>query len=80
MINQATTYHQLREHLAYLKLGAVAEQLAAALEQAESDKPSYTRFLHDLLAVEVKATEQRRLDGRLGSGHQPFGLVRNHAR
>jgi len=65
MINQATTYHQLREHLAYLKLGAVAEQLAAALEQAESDKPSYTRFLHDLLAVEVKATEQRRLDGRL---------------
>jgi DNA replication protein DnaC len=58
-------YHQLREHLAYLKLGAVAEQLAAALEQAETDKPSYTRFLHDLLAVEVTATEQRRLDGRL---------------
>lgn len=58
-------YHQLREHLAYLKLGAVAEQLAAALQQAEQDKPSYTRFLHDLLATEVSATEQRRLDGRL---------------
>lgn len=58
-------YHQLREHLAYLKLGAVAEQLAAALQQAEQDKPSYTRFLHDLPASEVSATEQRRLDGRL---------------
>ena len=58
-------YHQLREHLAYLKLSAVAEQLAAALQAAEQNKPSYTRFLHDLLAVEVAATEQRRLDGRL---------------
>ncbi len=58
-------YQQLREHLAYLKLPAVAEQLAHALEQAESEKPSYTRFLADLLSVEITATEQRRLDGRL---------------
>lgn len=58
-------YQQLREQLAYLKLGALAEQLARALEQAETDKPSYTRFLHDLLGVEITATEQRRLDGRM---------------
>ena len=58
-------YHQVREHLAYLKLPAVAEQLAAALQAAETDKPSYTRFLADLLAIEVAAAEQRRLDGRL---------------
>ena len=58
-------YQQLREHLAYLKLSAVAEQLARALEQAETEKPSYTRFLADLLSVEITATEQRRLDGRL---------------
>ena len=59
-------YQQLREHLAYLKLSAVAEQLAAALEQAaQQNKPSYTQFLHDLLGVEVQATEQRRLDGRM---------------
>ena len=32
-------YQQLREHLAYLRLSAVSEQLAAALEQAERDKP-----------------------------------------
>jgi DNA replication protein DnaC len=58
-------YQQLREHLAYLKLGTVAEQLAQVLEHAESQKPSYTRFLADLLSVEITATEQRRLDGRL---------------
>jgi DNA replication protein DnaC len=65
MTGHASTYQQLRDHLAYLKLGAVAEQLATALQRAESDKPSYTQFLHDLLAAEVRATEQRRLDGRL---------------
>ena len=58
-------YQQLREHLAYLKLSAVAEQLAAALQAAQQNKPSYTQFLHDLLSTEVQATEQRRLDGRL---------------
>jgi DNA replication protein DnaC len=58
-------YQQLREHLAYLKLPAVAEKLAHALEHAEQAKPGYTRFLADLLSVEITATEQRRLDGRL---------------
>ncbi|HMJ35217.1 MAG TPA: IS21-like element helper ATPase IstB [Baekduia sp.] len=64
-MNKHTTYQQLRGHLAYLKLAATAEHLPAALQHAETDKPSYTQFLHDLLAVEVKATEQRRLAGRL---------------
>jgi len=64
-MSAASVYQQLRSHLAYLKLSAAAEQLAAALEHAERDKPSYTQFLHDLLDVEVSATEQRRLDGRL---------------
>ncbi len=60
-----TIYQQLRGHLAYLKLGAAADALAPALQQAERDKPGYTQFLHDLLAAEVAATEQRRLEGRL---------------
>jgi len=64
-VNRHATYQQLRGHLAYLKLAAAAEQLPAALEAAERDKPGYTQFLHDLLDVEVTATEQRRLDGRL---------------
>jgi len=60
-----TVYQQLRGHLAHLRLTAVADRLAPALEAAERDKPGYTRFLHDLLAAEVDAAEQRRLHGRL---------------
>ena len=60
-----TIYQQLRAHVHELRLTAIAEQLAPALEHAEREKPSYTRFLHDLLAHEVHAVEQRRLQGRL---------------
>jgi IstB-like ATP binding protein/Mu transposase-like protein len=60
-----TIYQQLREHLHYLGLRAAADQLAPALETAERDKPGYTQFLQDLLATEVTAVEQRRLQGRL---------------
>ena len=70
-MNREATYQQLRSHLAYLKLAAVAEQLPAALQGAEKDKPSYTQFLHDLLDVEVKATEERRLHGRLRFANFP---------
>ena len=64
-MNKHATYQQLRGHLAYLKLAAAAEQLPAALEAAEKTKPGYTQFLHDLLDVEVNATQQRRLASRL---------------
>jgi DNA replication protein DnaC len=64
-VNKHATYQQLRGHLAYLKLAAAAEQLPKALEDAEKTKPGYTEFLTDLLAVEVTATEERRLAGRL---------------
>jgi DNA replication protein DnaC len=64
-MNQHATYQQLRGHLAYLKLTAAAEALPAALEHAEKAKPGYTQFLHDLLDVEVTATQDRRLAGRL---------------
>ena len=70
-MNRNATYQQLRGHLAYLKLTALAEQLPAALEQAEKTKPGYTQFLHDLLDVEVTATEQRRLNGRLRFANFP---------
>ncbi len=70
-VNRGATYQQLRSHLAYLKLTALAEQLPAALEQAEKNKPGYTTFLHDLLDVEVTATEQRRLQRRLRFANFP---------
>jgi DNA replication protein DnaC len=58
-------YQQTREHLHYLGLRAIADQLAPALETAETRKPGYTEFLHSLLKAEVDAVEQRRLQGRL---------------
>ena len=64
-MNKHATYQQLRGHLAYLKLTAAAEQLPAALEQAEKAKPGYTQFLHDVLETEVEATRERRLASRL---------------
>lgn len=70
-MNKAATYQQLRSHLAYLKLAALAERLPAALEAAEKKNPGYTEFLHDLLEVEVNATEERRLQGRLRFANFP---------
>ena len=66
-----TVYQQLREHLHYLGLRAAADQLAPALEHAEKTRPGYTQFLHDLLATEVAAAEQRRLQGRLRFARLP---------
>jgi len=70
-MNEQSVYQQLRSHLAYLRLQAAAEQLAPALEQAEREKPSYTRFLERLLNVEVDATEQRRLESRIRFANFP---------
>ena len=64
-MNKHTSYRQLRSPLTYLKLAAIAEHLPAALEQAERNNPGYTQFLHDLVDVEVEATEERRLAGRM---------------
>jgi DNA replication protein DnaC len=65
MSSTDTLYQQLRDHLHYLKLAAVADALAPALEHAERERPSYSEFLAGLLKTEVDATEQRRLQGRL---------------
>jgi DNA replication protein DnaC len=70
-VSADTVYQQLREHLAQLRLHTVADRLAPALQQAEQDKPGYTQFLADLLAAEVQAAEQRRLQGRLRFARLP---------
>ena len=64
-------YQQLRSHLAYLKLSAASEALAPALEDAQTQKPSYTAFLEALLSLEVAADERRRMAGRLRFAHFP---------
>jgi DNA replication protein DnaC len=58
-------YQTLRSHLHYLRLEAAAEALPQELERARKEKLSHTAFLERLLAIEVEATEARRLAGRL---------------
>ncbi len=62
---QARGYQALRSHLAVLKLAAAAEALPAVLDAARTEKLTVTAALERLLAIEVQATEARRLAGRL---------------
>jgi DNA replication protein DnaC len=61
----ASRYQQLRSHLAELRLHTAAEHLPTVLDQASSEGLSVTAALERLLALEVDATEARRLAGRL---------------
>jgi len=61
----ASRYQQLRAHLAVLRLDTAAEHLPTVLDQAAAEGLSITAALERLLAVEVDATEARRLAGRL---------------
>ena len=62
---QASVYQQLRGHLATLKLATAAEHLPAVLDQATAEDWSMTTTLERLLAIEVDATQGRRLESRL---------------
>ena len=62
---QAAVYQQLRGHLAALKLHDAAEHLPAVLDAATAEGLSLTAALERLLAIEVTATDARRLAGRL---------------
>jgi DNA replication protein DnaC len=68
---QAATYQRLRSHLAYLKLPTAAEHLPAVLDAARSENLSPTAMLERLLDLEVTATEERRLTGRLRFANLP---------
>ena len=61
----ASRYQQLRGHLAELRLHTAAEHLPTVLDQANAEGLSLTAALERLLALEVDATEARRLAGRL---------------
>ena len=66
-----TVYQKVRSHLAYLKLAAAAEALPGLLDEALKAKATHAEFLEQLLAVEVQATEARRLAGRLRFANFP---------
>ena len=65
----ASRYQRLRGHLTALKLHAAAEALPTVMDQAATEQLSLTAALERLLAIEVDATEARRLAGRLRSAH-----------
>ena len=62
---QASLYQQLRAHLAVLKLHDAAEHLPTVLDAAHTEGLTLTAALERLLAIEVDATEARRLAGRI---------------
>ena len=62
---QASLYQTLKSHLAVLRLYDCAEALPSVLDAAAAEQLSMTATLERLLAIEVSATEARRLAGRL---------------
>jgi DNA replication protein DnaC len=71
----ASIYQQLKDHLAELKLADAAEALPRVLDQAQAEGWSLTQTLEHLLAVEVTATDARRLAGRFRFANLPTGAT-----
>lgn len=71
----ASIYQQLKGHLAELKLADAAEALPRILDQAQAESWSLTQTLEHLLAVEVTATDARRLSGRFRFANLPTGAT-----
>jgi len=71
----ASIYQQLKGHLTELKLADAAEALPRILDQAQAEGWSLTQALEHLLAVEVTATDARRLSGRFRFANLPTGAT-----
>ena len=73
-------YQQLRSRLACLKLTATAEALPAALDSAARNNQTHSESIEQLLAVEVDATEARRLARRMRFANFPAPLAHRRLR
>jgi len=71
----ASVYQQLRGHLTELKLADAAAALPRVLDQAQAEGWSLTHALERLLAIEVTATDARRLAGRFRFANLPTGAT-----
>ncbi|WP_341855280.1 ATP-binding protein [Brachybacterium sp. GPGPB12] len=71
----ATVYQRLKGHLDELKLADAAEALPGILDQAQAEDWTLTHALEQLLAIEVSATEKRRLAGRFRFANLPTGAT-----
>lgn len=71
----ASIYQQLKGHLSELKLADAADALPRVLDQATAEGWSLTQALEHLLAIEVTATDARRLTGRFRFANLPTGAT-----
>ena len=71
----ASVYQQLRNHLTDLKLADAADALPRVLDQAQAEGWTLTTALERLLAIEVTATDARRLAGRFRFANLPTGAT-----
>lgn len=71
----ASVFQQLRGHLAELRLADAAEALPRVLDQAQAEDWTLTHTLERLLAIEVTATEARRLTARFRFANLPTGAT-----
>ncbi|MEA9985972.1 ATP-binding protein [Subtercola sp. RTI3] len=76
-VTPASVYQQLRGHLTDLKLADAADALPGILDQAQAEGWSLTQALEHLLAIEVTATDARRLTGRFRFANLPTGATLN---
>lgn len=73
----SSIYQQLKGHLTELKLVDAADALPRVLDQAQAEGWSLTQALEHLLAIEVTATDVRRLSGRFRFANLPTGATLN---
>ncbi|MFC0430956.1 hypothetical protein [Kutzneria buriramensis] len=64
-MSEVRRYQQLRAHLSCLELDNAAEALPRVPDEIRHENLSMTAALERLLEIEVNATEERRLAGRL---------------
>lgn len=64
-------YERLKADLAYLRLGRAAECFATVAEEARAEGLGHLEFLSRLIAEEVAATRDRRLQARMRFAHFP---------
>jgi DNA replication protein DnaC len=64
-MSENSLYQQLRSHLTYLQLSAIADALAGELDRATKEALTPTALLERLFGIEVAATEARRHAARL---------------
>ena len=78
-MNKHATYQQLRSTSPTSSSPPSPSSSPPRSSRPRPSKPGYTQFLHDLLDVEVTATEQRRLDGRLRFAEIPLAPRRSRS-